>query len=161
MPRRRLIVLVAAVVVCALPVGRAAAHPGSGIAVDGSKVYFTDTGKGVWRIDVVATSNHATPVGHLSFVQKTGGKVAVQSQPVDQPDVMVPAFVLEHFSADDTGKLERELRRIDDQTMVGTWNAEIGPLYARFLAATPGLFRRDADKGSGRYTMRYMLTRTE
>ena len=27
-------------------------------------------------------------------------------------------------------------------------------------SATPGLFRRDADKASGRYTMRYMLTRS-
>jgi hypothetical protein len=116
--------------------------------------------KGLWRVDVVSTSNHATPVTHLSFVQETGGKVGTQCEPVD-PEVLVPGFVAEHFSTNDSAKLERELRRIDDQTMVGTWNLEISSLYARFVTATPGLFRRDAEKSSTRYTMRYMLTRME
>lgn len=116
---------------------------------------------GVWRIDVVTTSNHATPIANLSFVRKTGGKAGVQCEPVPNPAVLVPSFVVEHFTADDSSRLERELRRIDDRTMVGTWNAKIGGLYARFVAAVPGLFHRDAEKGSGRYTLRYMLTRTE
>ena len=117
--------------------------------------------KGVWRVDVVATSNHATPIANLSFVQKTGGTTGVQCEAIDDPEVPVPAFVIDHFTADDTSKLERELRALDERTLVGTWKTEIGPLYARFISATPGLFRRDPDKGSRRYTMRYMLTRTE
>jgi len=37
---------------CALLVRNAAAHPGSGIVVDKfGNVFFTDTGKGVWKID--------------------------------------------------------------------------------------------------------------
>ena len=120
-----------------------------------------DALKGVWRVDVVTTSDHATPVGRLSFVQKTGGKVGTQFEMVDHPEVIVPTFVGEHFSTDDSGRLERELRAIDERTMVGTWNHEISPLYARFVSATPGLFRRDPDKASRRYTMRYMLTRVE
>jgi hypothetical protein len=74
---------------------------------------------------------------------------------------MVPSFVIEHFSADDSTKLERELRQVDDRTMVGTWNPEISALYAKFVSAAPGLFRRDPDKATKRYTMRYMLTREE
>ena len=109
-----------------------------------------DSLNGRWRIDVVGTSNHATPVTHLRFVQKTGGKVGTQCEPVDDPKVLVPGFVADHFSADDSTKLERELRRIDDQTMVGTWNLEISSLYAKFVAATPGLFRRNAEKSRGR-----------
>src|SRR5688572_27369369 len=116
---------------------------------------------GLWRVDAVATSNHATPIGHLSFVQKTGGKVGTQFEPVEHPEVPVPSFVVEHFSTDDSARLERELRSIDDQTILGTWHPEISALYARLVAATPGLFRRDPDKSSGRYTMRYMLTRLE
>jgi hypothetical protein len=118
-----------------------------------------DALKGRWLIGVVTTSNHATPIAHLSFVN-SGGKVGIKCEPVDHPDVLVPTFVVEHFSADDSTALERELRWIDDQTMVGTWKPEINSLYARFVMAPPGLFRRAADKGSGRYTMRYMLTRT-
>lgn len=115
---------------------------------------------GRWTLNVVTTSDHATPIAHLSFERDAGGKIGVRCEPVDRPEVPVPAFVLEHFSADDSTRLERELRWIDARTMVGTWKAEIGSLYARFVAATPGLFRR-ADKASGRYTMRYMLTRTD
>ena len=119
-----------------------------------------DALKGRWRIDVVTTSNHATPIAHLSFVQKPGGRVGIQCEPVNHPEVLVPAFAVEHFSADDSIRLERELRWIDEQTMVGTGEPEISSLYAPFVAATPGLFRR-ADNARGRYTMRYMLSRTE
>jgi hypothetical protein len=71
----------------------------------------------------------------------------------------VPSFVVEHFNAGDASKIERELRRVDEQTIVGTWTADISPLYARFVSAFPGLFHRDGDKRSRRYTMRYVLTR--
>jgi hypothetical protein len=119
-----------------------------------------DALSGVWRVDVVTTSNHATPVARVSFVRMTGG-VGIQCEPVAEPVVLVPSFLVEHFTANDTSKLERELRSLDDRMMVGTWNTEIKGLYARFVSATPGLFHRDAEKGSGRYTMRYMLTRVE
>ena len=115
---------------------------------------------GRWRVDVITTSDHATPIGHVSFEPNAGGRIGVRCEPVDHPEVPVPAFVLEHFSADDSTKLERELRCIDGQTMVATWKPEISSLYARFVAATPGLFRR-VDKASGRYAMRYVLTRSD
>ena len=44
--------LVAVLASSSILVTRSVAHPGSGIAVDdGGVVYFTDTGRGVWRID--------------------------------------------------------------------------------------------------------------
>lgn len=116
--------------------------------------------KGRWRVDAITTSDHATAIAHLSFTQKTGGTVAIRCEPVDHPEVLVPAFVVEHFSPGVSTTLARELRWIDDQTMVGTWKPEIGSLLARFVLTTPGVFRR-ADKASGRYTLRYLLTRTD
>lgn len=39
-------------IVCFLPLAKVSAHPGSGIVVDkDGNIYFTDTGKGVWKID--------------------------------------------------------------------------------------------------------------
>ena len=39
-------------VLCFLPGAKVSAHPGSGIVVDKEgNIYFTDTGKGVWKID--------------------------------------------------------------------------------------------------------------
>jgi hypothetical protein len=114
---------------------------------------------GTWRMDAIATSNHAIRIGDLSFVANTNGKLAVQLEPVTTPDVMIPSFVVEHFTADDASTFERELRAIDGQTMVGTWTAEISGLYARFVGAFPGLFHRDPEKGRRRYRLHYMLTR--
>jgi len=52
MQRKQITVLVAGLAGWLLFAGVAAGHPGSGIAVDdGGRVYFTDTGRGVWRID--------------------------------------------------------------------------------------------------------------
>ena len=45
---------------CFLPVIKTSAHPGSGIVLDKEgNIYFTDTGKGVWKIDTL---------GRLSFL---------------------------------------------------------------------------------------------
>jgi hypothetical protein len=109
-------------------------------------------------MDAVTTSNHATRVGTLSFVE-SAGKLAARFDTIGNPAVLVPSFVVEHFNAGDASKIERELRRVDEQTIVGTWTADISPLYARFVSAFPGLFHRDGQKGSRRYTMRYLLTR--
>lgn len=113
---------------------------------------------GDWQMEVVTTSNHATRVGTLSF-ESAGGKVSTKFETISHPAVLVPSFVVEHFNADDASKLERELRNVDAKTIVGMWTAEISPLYARFVSAFPGLFHRDGDKRSRRYTMRYALTR--
>jgi hypothetical protein len=52
MHREHIVAVVAMTLLWALPAHRAAGHPGSGIAVDdGGRVYFTDTLRGVWRID--------------------------------------------------------------------------------------------------------------
>jgi hypothetical protein len=73
--------------------------------------------------------------------------------------VLVPSFVVEHFNVADATKVERELRTVDATTILGTWTADISPLYARFVSAFPGLFHQDGPKGDRRYTMRYVLTR--
>jgi len=114
---------------------------------------------GDWDLDVVTTSNHATRVGTLSFDESAGGTLTARFEVVSKPAVLVPSFVAEHFDAADALKIERELRTVDATTLVGTWTADISPLYARFVSAFPGLFHRDGDKGKRRYTMRYVLTR--
>ena len=113
---------------------------------------------GEWQMDVITTSNHATRVGTLSF-GAAGGKLAATFETISHPAVLVPSFVVEHFNTGDAAKVERELRAVDATTTVGTWTAEISPLYARFVSAFPGLFHREGEKGSRRYTMRYLLSR--
>jgi hypothetical protein len=111
---------------------------------------------GTWRLDAIATSNHAVHVGRL-VVTDVDGQLQGQCEPVEAPDVLVPSFLPEHFTTSAT-RLLRELRVVDDQT-VGTWHTEVSPLYARFVSASPGLFHRDRDRGARRYTLRYVLTK--
>ena len=117
-----------------------------------------DVLKGRWRVDVVGTSNHATPIAHCHSCKTRAAKSTSSVSRSIIPRSR-PGFAVEHFSADEV-RAERELRWIDEQTMVGIWEPEVSSLYAKFVAATPGLFRR-VDKARGRYTMRYMLTRTD
>jgi hypothetical protein len=115
---------------------------------------------GEWNMSVITTSDHATPVGTVSFTPGPRGTLAVACEPVARPAVLVPSFVVSHYTADDASKVIRELRRVDGQTIVGTWAAEIAGLYRRFVSLSPGLFHRDRKKGAGAYTLHYMLTRT-
>lgn len=63
MHRYQLLTCLLALALAAALANRAAAHPGSGIVVDdGGDVYFTDTGRGVWRID---------PEGELTLISET------------------------------------------------------------------------------------------
>ena len=66
--------LAVAVVIALLIAGRAVAHPGSGIEVDGDSVYFTDTGKGVWRIDAGGRLTLvSTSAMHWMAIDRVGG----------------------------------------------------------------------------------------
>ena len=113
---------------------------------------------GRWRLDAVTTSDHPSEVARLTFTSGVDGKLILQCEPIPEPEVLVPSFLVDHFTGA-AGRVVRELRRVDASTMVGTWHAELSPLYARFVSASPGLFHRDRERGSRNYTLRYLLTR--
>lgn len=113
---------------------------------------------GRWRLDAVTTADHPSQVARVTFTTGVDGKLALHCEPLPEPDVLVPSFVVEHFTGA-AGAVVRELRAVDAATMVGTWHAELSPLYARFVSASPGLFHRDRERGSRNYTLRYLLTR--
>jgi hypothetical protein len=115
--------------------------------------------KGTWRLSGITTANHATPIGDLTFASGAAGRTKIRCVEVSKPEVAIPSLVLEHFTTDDAAQIERELRTVDAKTIVGRWAADIGPLYARFISASPGLFRRETDRGKHRYILRYVLSR--
>ena len=117
-----------------------------------------DAFAGRWRLDAVTTADHPAHVGMLTVTTGGDGKATMQCDPVATPDVLVPSFVVDHFTAA-AGPVLRELRIVDASTIVGTWHTEISSLYAKFVAASPGLLHRDRERGSRSYTMRYLLTR--
>lgn len=114
--------------------------------------------KGTWRLSVVTTADHATPIGDVTFARGADGKTSARCTAVSNPEVLVPSFVLDHFSVSDAASLEKELRRVDGRTIVGRWSADVGPLYAKFLTAAPGLFHREMERGKRRHILRYTLS---
>jgi hypothetical protein len=114
--------------------------------------------KGTWRLSGITTANHATPIGDVTFARGADGKTTVRCEETSKPEVAIPSLVLDHFTASDASGLERELRRVDAQTIVGRWAADIGPLYARFVSASPGLFHRETERGKRRHILKYVLS---
>ena len=114
--------------------------------------------KGTWRLSVVTTADHATAIGDVVFARSRDGKTSARCEAVSRPEVLLPSFVLDHFSASDAAALEKELRRVDATTIVGRWSPDVGPLYAKFLTAAPGLFHREMERGTRRHILRYTLS---
>jgi hypothetical protein len=114
--------------------------------------------KGTWRLSAITTANHATPIGEVTFTRGAGGKTTVRCEETGKPEIPISSLVPDHFTASDAAALERELRRVDAQTIVGRWAADIGPLYARFISASPGLFHRETERGKRRHILRYVLS---
>ena len=114
--------------------------------------------KGTWRLSGISTSNHATPIGELTFARGADGKTVVRCEAASKPEITIPSLVLDHFTASDAAGLERELRRVDARTIVGRWAADISPLYARFISASPGLFHRETEGSKRRHILRYVLS---
>jgi hypothetical protein len=116
---------------------------------------------GRWRLDAIATSNHATIVGDVTFAGTPDGRVRSHCEAAYNAPVLVPPFVLEHFRCDDVTGLESELRMVDDRLILGTWTTDIKGPYSRFLlVVSPGLFHAERGKvGRRRFTLHYLLTR--
>lgn len=113
---------------------------------------------GTWHLSGITTANHRTPIADLTFA-RSGGVTTVNCAEVSKPEVAIPSIVLDHFTTNNAAPIEKELRTVDANTIVGRWAADIGPLYARFISASPGLFRRETDRGKQRYILRYVLSR--
>ena len=114
--------------------------------------------KGTWRLSGISTSNHATPIGELTFARGADGKTVVRCEATSKPEITIPSLVPDHFTASDAAGLERELRRVDAQTIVGRWATDISPLYAKFISASPGLFHRETERGKRRHILKYILS---
>jgi hypothetical protein len=75
--------------------------------------------------------------------------------------VVLPPFVVEHFTREDAGSLASDLRLLDEQTVLGRWTTGIRGPYARLLVSgSLGVFHTERTKGIGRrFTMHYFLSK--
>jgi hypothetical protein len=117
---------------------------------------------GTWRLQVIDTSDHPADLARVSFERTADGRSASTSgADTTGQSMLVPPFVLDHFTGRDAAALASELRSIDDRLILGKWTTPIKGAYAQLLlTGSRGLFHVEREKGRGRrFTMYYLLTR--
>lgn len=128
----------------------------------GGSIPTEDDMLGTWRLDAIATSNQTTAVARLQFDRTADGRLrsVCDTSPISH-DLLLPTFVSEHFQGDAFATLQKEIRTIDREYMVGRWTTDIRGPYAKMLiAGSPGLFHAEKSKGGARrFSIYYVLTR--
>lgn len=114
--------------------------------------------EGVWRMDVVSNNNQLGAAARLAFENKPDGRLESRYQAMGLFEGMViPNFTQDHFQLNDFTPFHDEMRKVDDNLMVGKWIAPVpagmGPLFSQSL----GIFHPDA---GGRFGFYYLLSRS-
>lgn len=128
----------------------------------GGSIPTEDDMLGAWRLDAIATSNQATAVARVQFARTADGRLqSVCDTSAHSHNLLLPAFVSEHFQGDGFALLQTEIRKVDADYTVGRWTTDIrGPYAKMLLAGSPGLFYVEKPKGGPRrFSLYYVLTR--
>lgn len=119
--------------------------------------------EGVWRMDAVTNHNQLASAAHLRFQLQPDGRLESRYQFMGLIEGLVmPAFVSGHFQLYDFTPFHDEIRRIDDDLMVGKWISEVPAAAAQLLPATSAglLHIESTPSGSKRFGFYYTLSRT-
>jgi hypothetical protein len=127
---------------------------------EGGRAPAEDDLAGTWRLDVIATSNHATTIGSLRVSRNRAGALQAAFTASPNPDHVIPDFVSEHFTGDRYPTLKKECRLVDPTCIVGRWTTDIrGPFAKLLFSGSLGLFHGDEAKSARRFMMHYVLRR--
>jgi len=118
---------------------------------------------GTWRLDALYYSNQPVQIAQLRFKRSGSGPLQIECDTSSSSQgLLLPKFVSEHFQTEHLKTLQRELRTVDHDYLVGKWTTDIRGAYAKFLlAGSPGLFHPEkGTTGRGRrFALYYLLTR--
>ena len=111
---------------------------------------------GLWRMDVVSNNNQLAAGAHLSFELKPDGRLESRYFLLGLFEgLVVPSFTQDHFQLNDFTPFHDEIRKIDENLMIGKWVAPTP--FALLGQASLGIFHQEPDNRAGFY---YTLTRT-
>jgi hypothetical protein len=133
------------------------------VLFEAASVAATDSLVGTWRLQVIDTSDHPTDLARVSFERMPDGRLAARCEAAVADDaLLIPPFVLDHFTRPDAAAFESELRKVDAELVLGTWTTTLTGAYAQLLlTGARGLFHVAREKGRGRrFTMHYLLSRS-
>ncbi|MCW5983308.1 MAG: GMC family oxidoreductase N-terminal domain-containing protein [Bryobacteraceae bacterium] len=117
--------------------------------------------RGVWRMDAISHANQARSVAYVDFSPKADGRLESGIQVLGLAEaVLIPGFVAGHFDRDDIGAFRDEIRKLDDDLMVGRYVVRLpaggAPL---FPGISFGIFHPEGDAQDRRFAFCYLLRR--
>ncbi|MCP5109864.1 MAG: hypothetical protein GY953_03420, partial [bacterium] len=119
---------------------------------------------GVWRMDSISNANQAGSIAYLQFNHKPDGRLESRYQLLGLVEGLVtPSFTSNHFQLHDFTPFHDEIRKVDDNLMVGKYVMPLPPgAEALFPAASLGLLHtEETDAGGKRFGLYYLLTRSD
>ncbi len=119
---------------------------------------------GVWRMEAVSNANHAASLAYLHFDPKPDGRLEARYQLLGLMEGLVtPRFVANHFELHDFTPFHDEIRKLDDDLMIGKYMMPVPPgAGALFPAASLGLLHPEPGAGgTRRLGLYYLLHRTK
>ncbi|MBL8295106.1 MAG: hypothetical protein JNN08_24895 [Bryobacterales bacterium] len=114
--------------------------------------------EGTWRMDTISNANQSAGVAHLSFASKPDGRFEARYQLMGLLEGLVlPTFLRDHFQLNDFTQFRDEIRKLDDNLLIGKWVTDL-PLDPAVLSLPEslGIFHREGKK----FGFYYLLTRT-
>ncbi|MGH9674081.1 MAG: GMC family oxidoreductase N-terminal domain-containing protein [Bryobacteraceae bacterium] len=118
--------------------------------------------EGVWRMDVISNANQASGLAWLRFNNKPDGRLEARYQLMGLLEgIIMPRFAQDHFRLDDFTPFYDEIKRIDDNLMIGKWVTEVPDIFTTiFPVGSVGVFHVEPSEGNRkRFGFYYLLTR--
>jgi len=116
---------------------------------------------GSWRMEVVSNNNHLGGIAYLRFDVKPDGRLESRYQLMGLLDGLVmPSFAQDHFQLNDFTTFHDEIRKVDENFLVGRYVTTLSPEMAALLGSRPlGIFQTELD--SNNFGFNYTLTRVD
>jgi hypothetical protein len=119
---------------------------------------------GAWRMDMISNANHAGAAAYLKFDLKPDGRLESRYQMLGLIEgLVVPRFVEDHFRLTDFTPFRDEIRRLDDDLLIGKYVADVPAGLESFIGTTSlGILHPETDStGQKRFGFYYLLARVE
>jgi choline dehydrogenase-like flavoprotein len=119
---------------------------------------------GVWRMDIISNANQVASAAYLKFDLKPDGRLESRYNLMGLMEgLVVPRFVQDHFQLEDFTPFHDEIRRVDDNLLVGKYVTDLPPdIEPLFGTASLGIFHIETSEGQGkRVGFYYLLSKVE
>jgi hypothetical protein len=137
-------------------------------AIDHQRLYEIGTAPvrddldGVWRLDAIANATQSPGIAWLRFQSKPDGRLEARCQMLNGMEGLVmPGFLADHFQVHDFTPFHHEIRKLDQDVLVGKHVTELPEGLSRLIpAGSLGLLHAEAAaEGRTRLGFYYLLTR--